>query len=774
MNAASAVLSPKSNNTFVIKEDTRFGAFFINSSILGLDSDGKELFFTEFTDPSNGSIVIDESGGTLFYTPASDFSGVETFGVALSDRSDAQSELVESIVTVLVTPVNDPPVAVADEIVVSIARDVVFDLAAGYAGIEISMADLFANDRDDNFGGLGVEGWTLEPVRAAPGADVAVARYGEAIAYRFDPADVGKAQYFDYRVLDEQGDISNIARVNLAFDQASSVGDTLVVAYNIGSSESYTSEDGIVFAADTVSAGNRFASVDGGLYGTEVWSAGDLSYAIALDDGDYKVTLHFAEIWSGAMQEGSRVFDVEIEGARVDDDLDIFSAVGANAALAKTYQVEVRDGVLNLDLLKGVQNPKLSGLEIHAIGSSAAPPSSARVAINEDQAARIDLGRLGLIDGAFNGQGLPAIAAAPTHGRVKVGADGVITYTPDPDYFGADRFTYSLTDRTGAEVSADVLLDVRPVNDAPIAVDDLISRDFRAGGVPTNDGVASISFGKWALFENDLDDATAPGDFRDWNWELIDGPKHGELRLAGEASIITYLFDPETQPGTDSFTYSVFDEESGQSNIATVTFAFEGLPVARGETNSLALADAATGKVLFPLFSSTFIDSSVSQQRALDVVARDVPEAAESASMSVNGAQMKLTDAPAARFGAPLDLGVGRSTRVDVTFFDDRGGRGEALGGAQAVISLSDGDASDGRFYEPDLFVFDPGKIGQKALWWFGELDSIAFVGDGAPSAEEIVEIAEIVAGDTILRFDNANILTIKDYVSLSIDDIAF
>jgi len=62
----------------------------------------------------------------------------------------------------------------------------------------------------------------------------------------------------------------------------------------------------------------------------------------------------------------------------------------------------------------------------------------------------------------------------PANGTLVFNADGTFTYTPDADWFGVDSFTYKLND--GAEDSsvATVTLDVAPVNDAPVAADDVI------------------------------------------------------------------------------------------------------------------------------------------------------------------------------------------------------------------------------------------------------------------------------------------------------------
>ncbi len=83
-------------------------------------------------------------------------------------------------------------------------------------------------------------------------------------------------------------------------------------------------------------------------------------------NGDYTVNLYFAEIFQNAV--GERVFDVEIEGALVLDDYDIFADVGMNVAVLKSFDTTVVDGILDIDLTTVVDNAKISAIEIIAKG----------------------------------------------------------------------------------------------------------------------------------------------------------------------------------------------------------------------------------------------------------------------------------------------------------------------------------------------------------------------------------------------------------------------
>ncbi|MFA7278564.1 MAG: VCBS domain-containing protein [Sterolibacterium sp.] len=61
---------------------------------------------------------------------------------------------------------------------------------------------------------------------------------------------------------------------------------------------------------------------------------------------------------------------------------------------------------------------------------------------------------------------------SPTRGTLVDGGNGNYTYTPGLNYNGPDAFSYTMRDTAGEQSSAHVNLNVNPVNDAPVAVND--------------------------------------------------------------------------------------------------------------------------------------------------------------------------------------------------------------------------------------------------------------------------------------------------------------
>jgi hypothetical protein len=106
---------------------------------------------------------------------------------------------------------------------------------------------------------------------------------------------------------------------------------------------------------------------------------GSFRYAIPVpQSGNYQMTLHFAETYWGAPGGasggvGSRVFDVNLEGGSVElDNYDIFAAAGgAMRAISATVTINVTDGTLNMAFTRVANRPRVSGIELRLLASSA-------------------------------------------------------------------------------------------------------------------------------------------------------------------------------------------------------------------------------------------------------------------------------------------------------------------------------------------------------------------------------------------------------------------
>ena len=153
------------------------------------------------------------------------------------------------------------------------------------------------------------------------------------------------------------------------------VGQVSVYRINAGGN-SYTDSLGQLWEADLgFNTGETFATTVG-IAGTAdpVLSqtqrrdpAGHLEYSLPVANGVHRVNLYFADISVGTHSVGARVFDVVIEGTVVFDNLDIFVEVGGFTALVKSVEVEVTDGVLDIQLFHEVENPAINAIEVMSL-----------------------------------------------------------------------------------------------------------------------------------------------------------------------------------------------------------------------------------------------------------------------------------------------------------------------------------------------------------------------------------------------------------------------
>ncbi len=139
------------------------------------------------------------------------------------------------------------------------------------------------------------------------------------------------------------------------------------IGINVGGPE-YVDEAGNIYLADSYFSGGNVSSKSNAIASTtddalyNQYRYGNMSYAIPVSNGDYRVTLKFAEIywdWSG-----TRMFDVSIEGILALNDLDIYAEAGKNTALDYTFDVNVTDGTLNIAFVSGQDNALVNAILI--------------------------------------------------------------------------------------------------------------------------------------------------------------------------------------------------------------------------------------------------------------------------------------------------------------------------------------------------------------------------------------------------------------------------
>ena len=131
-----------------------------------------------------------------------------------------------------------------------------------------------------------------------------------------------------------------------------------------------------------------------------------------------------------------------------------------------------------------------------------------------------------------------SIVAGPTNGTAIL-VDNEVTYTPAPNYFGSDSFTFIANDTMVDSNVATVTISVTPVKDSPLAVDDAYET--------AHDKTLTINAAMGVL-ANDTD---PDGDAK--TATLVTNVLHGTLSLYSDGSF-TYTPAPGFV-GTDNFVY---------------------------------------------------------------------------------------------------------------------------------------------------------------------------------------------------------------------------
>ncbi|MGD1994385.1 MAG: PA14 domain-containing protein, partial [Anaerolineae bacterium] len=161
-------------------------------------------------------------------------------------------------------------------------------------------------------------------------------------------------------------------------------------------------------------------------------------------------------------------------------------------------------------------------------------------------------------------------------GTVSCTTAGACTYTPPANFNGIDTFVYTASDGRGGTDTATVVVNVRPVNDAPVAVNDAATTE-RNTAVEVN------------VLSNDSD---PDGD------DLVVAAYDAASAEGGTVSCTTAgvcTYTPATNfVGSDSFVYTASDGKGG-SDTATVTVDVTGGPAepARPRLNEILAVPGA-------------------------------------------------------------------------------------------------------------------------------------------------------------------------------------
>jgi hypothetical protein len=568
------------------------------------DVEGQVLTVISFTQGQHGT-VITNTDGSLRYTPDANYNGTDDFTYTADDRSGGLST---AAVNVTINPVDDPPEGVRDATILNTQTAQLLVVGTDAAQATEAEIDVLGNDVNPDGGQLQV----VRVGRARHGR-VSIAQNGK-VKYSPDPGFGQGSDTFTYTVgmvgkVYESVDAVNVV-LNPPAGQVVAVDDTVttqedhavtfaVIANDINNvAGTQLSLLGVVPDQGTVIVNPDDTLTyypPANMYGTDVITYVVGNGQLGADIGVVTVTVQSVNDPPNAVADGATTAEgssVAISVLSNDSDVegDALSLVEASQPANGSVALN-GDGTLTytpaalfygIDQFSYVVRDAHGADDIGVVLVGVTPinnhPEAATDLVNvpEDTVANI---RVLLND--YDADNDPLIVThitQPSHGTATINGDNTVTYTPTLNFNGADSFTYKVSDGQLSD-SATVDVSVRPVNDAPVAVDDTAN-------------TASDTPRKIAILANDTDAEQDP-----LSVAAIGPVAHGSVTVNGDQSV-TYTPDVGFA-GTDAFTYAVTDGQLNSTATVSVTVgAVNHAPTAVNDGSTTAEDTPATITVL--------------------------------------------------------------------------------------------------------------------------------------------------------------------------------
>ncbi|MFW1283162.1 tandem-95 repeat protein [Vibrio parahaemolyticus] len=460
--------------------------------VLGNDTfegDDKVVSLDTNNGPANGTVSINPDG-SVTYTPNDNYHGTDSFTYIVTSGGVSES----TTVSVDVTPVNDAPVA----------KD---DIATTQEDTAVTI-DVLSNDTDVDGDKLSIQSATVPEAQGK--VEIVDGKLVFTPAENFN----GQAE-ITYTVTD--GQLTDEAKVTVTVnpvndaptikvDAVESITenavstDTVVATLTVRDTD--TSEDQLTVSLENnsngyfVLVGNEVKLTQAGVdaVNNDELNLKDLTISASVSDGvnptasdsDSLIVNRVNDaptvenaIADQVLSEDFDAYTIDLNEVFKDSDSSLEFSVSGNNSI----QISIVNGVATI-------TPTADWNGKETITFTATDPSGESISqtVNFTVAPVADI----VADKATVVEDTPTIIKVlgndtfegddkvvsldtnngPANGTVSVNPDGSVTYTPNDNYHGADSFTYIVTSG-GVSESTTVNVDVTPVNDAPVAKDDI-------------------------------------------------------------------------------------------------------------------------------------------------------------------------------------------------------------------------------------------------------------------------------------------------------------
>ncbi|HAV1369187.1 TPA: tandem-95 repeat protein, partial [Vibrio parahaemolyticus] len=460
--------------------------------VLGNDTfegDGKVVSLDANNGPANGTVSVNPDG-SVTYTPNDNYVGKDTFTYVVTSGGVSESTAVE----VNVTPVNDAPVA----------KD---DIATTQEDTAVTI-DVLSNDTDVDGDKLSIQSATVPEAQGK--VEIVDGKLVFTPAENFN----GHAE-ITYTVTD--GQLTDEAKVTVTVnpvndaptikvDAVESITedgvntDTVVATLTVRDTD--TPEDQLTVSLENnsngyfVLVGNDVKLTQAGVdaVNNDELNLKDLTISASVSDGvnptasdsDSLIVNRVNDaptvenaIADQELSEDFATYTIDLNDAFKDSDSALNFSVSGNSNVL----VSIENGIATI-------SPTADWNGSETLTFTATDPSGESISqtVNFTVAPVADI----VADKATVVEDTPTIIKVlgndtfeddgkvvsldttngPANGTVSVNPDGSVTYTPNDNYVGKDTFTYVVTSG-GVSESTTVEVNVTPVNDAPVAKDDI-------------------------------------------------------------------------------------------------------------------------------------------------------------------------------------------------------------------------------------------------------------------------------------------------------------
>jgi len=547
-------------------------------TLTGSDIDRDPLIYLIVSNPAHGTLTDPGQGATLTYTPAANYSGPDSFTFKVNDGTTDSSP---ATVTITVTALNDPPVALDKTVPYLQNTPVNFTLQAidpdPTDNITFTVLTQPAN---------GTLTGTLPNLTFTPALNFSGTT---SFTFRVNDGTVNSNTATVTLILDDGIEYAPIAfnqslsvnednNLNILLQASDANGDALTytivtppahgtITSGTGNTRVYTpalnynGPDSFTFQANDGGLDSNIATVTITVNPVNDAPTANPQTVLVTEDIAKAITLTGSDVENSPLTY--TIITPPARGTLTGTGANLTYTPNANYNGSDNFTFKVNDGGLD-------STPATVSITVEAVNDKPLAAAQNVTTVEDTQLPIV------LSGSDVDGNALTyTITTQPAHGTLSGTAPNVI-YTPASNYNGPDSFAFKVNDGTIDSDPATISITVTPVNDVPVANAQSVT--------VVEDTPKAIT-----LTGSDVEGSTL-------TFTIVTLPANGTL--SGSGANITYTPNANFF-GSDSFTFKVNDG-TVDSNIATVSITVTSdndLPVAVNDNATTNEDNAVTFSV---------------------------------------------------------------------------------------------------------------------------------------------------------------------------------